>query len=65
MSLIGSMPESLRPRRRMLHAARIAAAVAFAACTLFYSATRDSKAGAIYLKVVNRAGAPRKSLQSC
>jgi alpha-N-arabinofuranosidase len=27
--------------------------------TLFYSATRDSKAGAIYLKVVNRAGAPQ------
>jgi alpha-N-arabinofuranosidase len=26
--------------------------------TLFYSATRDSKTGTIYLKVVNRAGAP-------
>jgi alpha-N-arabinofuranosidase len=27
--------------------------------TLFYSATRDSKAGTIYLKMVNRAGAPQ------
>jgi len=25
--------------------------------TLFYSATRDSKAGTIYVKIVNRAGA--------
>jgi alpha-N-arabinofuranosidase len=27
--------------------------------TLFYSATRDSKGGTIYLKIVNRAGAPQ------
>ena len=27
--------------------------------TLFYSATRDSKAGTIYVKIVNRAGAPQ------
>ncbi len=27
--------------------------------TLFYSASRDSKAGTIYLKIVNRAGAPQ------
>ena len=26
--------------------------------TLFFDATRDSQAGTIYLKVVNRAGAP-------
>jgi alpha-N-arabinofuranosidase len=27
--------------------------------TLFFDATRDSKAGTIYLKVVNRAGTPQ------
>ena len=27
--------------------------------TLFFNATRDSKTGTIYLKIVNRAGAPQ------